>query len=515
MDSRKKIVDFASVGRRELNRGQTVRAVLWSALAFGAVALIAELAFVLRGHRVALPILILPLLLAGGVMAACYLRFRFSHHRAIRHMDRFFDLKEGLVTADEHLREGRNEEIHELQLNHTGRALEPLNPQQLRPGFPKRIFTLAGALFILSIVLLFVDDSRAVKEQQAEEAAVSALSEELADELEQMMEELREQDDPQTAELLEDPSLKRMIEEFQGSRDRKAVMRKLAEIDRRLTQMQSELDTRADENYLMELAEQLRKSRETEAIGDALAQRDYRQAAKELEAMQMNEQSGAQEQLALEKLAAQVGEAEKSMSQNESGSRRSAQEMSRQIQKMSEENKRNGECSNQTRNSMNESMQKNSNSMRQVAAKRQAQSALNQLGQQLQQCQNRMSGQGQRPGQGNSPGSQGEGENPGGLLAGEGVDRSRRPPGMSSPSEGQLDQLSGQLGEGESQKMIEDALSGTGSASGGGAERGTVDYKQQVEDFVRREDIPEEMKQGVKTYFKQIHEMSSDAPSEE
>ena len=511
MSSRIRIAEFVRNGRQELNRSQKVRAGLWAALAFGAVALVAELLFVLRGHRVALPVLLLPLLLAGAVMAICYLRFRFSHHRAILHIDRFFKLKEGLVTADEHLREGCSEEIHELQLSHTDRALQPLDPAQLRPRFPRRIFALAAGLFLVFMALLAVDDSQAVKDQQAEEDAVATLSEALADELEEAMDELLEQADPETAALLEDPALKRMLEEFQGSRDRKAVMRKLAEIDRRLTQMQSELDTRADENYLMELAEQLRQSSETEAIGDALAQHDYRKAAQALEAMQMNSQSGAQERLALEKMAAQIGEAEKSMSQNESGSRRSAKEMSRQIRKMSEECKRNGQCSSQTSNSMNESMQRNANSMRQVAARRNAQSALSRMNRQMQQCQSRAGGQGQRPGQCNNPGMGGTGQKPGGKGAGEGVDRSRRPPGMVSGSDGQLEHLSGQLGEGESQKMIEEALSGTGVASEGAAGRGAVDYEQKVEDFVRREDIPEEMKHGVKNYFEQIHEVDRDA----
>jgi hypothetical protein len=123
MDTKHRIRKFAEAGREQLNAGERVRAALWALLAFGVLTLVVESIFVLRGYRVARPILLLPLLIAIVTAISAYARFRFSHHRAVGHIGRFFDLKEGLVTADEHIREGRGDEIHELQLEHTGRAL--------------------------------------------------------------------------------------------------------------------------------------------------------------------------------------------------------------------------------------------------------------------------------------------------------------------------------------------------------------------------------------------------------
>ncbi|MBN2702841.1 MAG: hypothetical protein JXR23_01385 [Pontiellaceae bacterium] len=550
METRRRITAFARNGHEQLNRAEKVRAVLWSAMAFGMIALLAELVFVLRGYRVLVPVLLFPLLVSIAVAVGCYVRFRYSYRRAVGHMDRFFNLKDGLVTADEHIREDRRGEIHELQLQHTERMIEPLDPIQIKPRFPCRLLAISLGLFMATFGLLFVDDSEAVKEQQIEEETVLALSDRVAEELEQVLEEMAEQEIPELRELVEDPSLRQLIEDFQGGNDRKAAMRKLSEIDRRLARMQKELDTRADENYLMELAEQLRQSRETAALGNALAKRDYREAAEMLEGMQLNEQSGAEQRAALEKMAAQIGETEKNMSQNESASRRNAQEMAQQIQKMAQQqqqasgkgeqrseqsgeesgsegqpSEQQGQKSSQNRNGVNESMQRSGNSMRQVAARREARSALNQLSQAVRQGQNQMSGQGQQPGegqgqgQGQQPGEgQGQGQQsgeqpggqPGGNAAGEGVDRSRRPPGESSPSDGTLEHLSGQLGEGESEKMVEDAASGTGVALGLGSGRGDVGYEQKLEDFVRREDVPEEMKHGVRSYFQQIHELETE-----
>jgi hypothetical protein len=58
--------------------------------------------------------------------------------------------------------------------------------------------------------------------------------------------------------------------------------------------------------------------------------------------------------------------------------------------------------------------------------------------------------------------------------------------------------------------MVEDAASGTGVSSGLGMGRGDVGYEQKLEDFVRREDVPEEMKYGVRSYFQQIHELETE-----
>lgn len=497
LDLKQQISHLVCEGRERLNAGERLRSGAWALFAFGVFALFFELSYLLRGHRVALPILLLPLLLAGSVALVRYLRFRYSHRKAVGHMDRVFDLKEGLITADEHIREGRDDEIHRLQLQHTRDGLAPHDHTGLRGAFPVRLFSVSLLIAAVAIGLLFVDDSLAVKQARAESEAVLALSEALVEELEEAFENVLEEMDEEAAELLKDPALKEMIDTFEAGGDRRAVMRKLSEIDSRLARMQSELDTRADENYLMELAEQLRQSQETRALGEALSQRNYRQAAEALENMKLGENASADRREALEKLAARIGETEKSMSSSQSGSRRNAQEMSKQIKKMAQEQKKSGQCSSESRSGVNKSMSKNGKSMKQLGARKKAQSGLEQLRKKLKQQQQACAGSG------------GTGQKPSGKGAGEGIDRSFRPPGMESPATGRQEQLSGQLGEGESETQIEETASGSGTASGGGLEKAAAGYQQQLEAFVRREDVPEEMKHGVKTYFKQIHTLEN------
>lgn len=499
-ETKHRIRAFTEAGREHLNAGERLRAGIGSLLVFGAVALLAALPFVLRGFRVDRRILGVPLVLATVLAVGFYLRQRYSHRKAVGYADRFFGLKEGLITADEHIREGREEEIHRLQLEHTQQTIQPHDPAVLRGAFPRKMFSLALLLIALSGGLLVLDDSLAVQQARAEAEATTALSEALAEELGVALEELTERMDADAADMLEDPTLKKMMRELPVDGDRKALMRRLSEIDRHLAMMQNELDTRADENYLAELAQQLRQSRETSALGKALSQRKYKQAADELNQMKLDPKAGAAKQKTLEKLASKIEQTEKSMASSQSGSRRDARAMSQQIQKMQQEQKSSGQGSKECQNKVNQSLGKSGSGMKKLGARKQAKSALDQLRKKLQQGQSQCAGNGSKPGSG--------------LQAGDGVDWSRRNPRESSPSVGTLEHLSGQLGEGESQKRIEDAASGAGVASDSGAERAADDYTQQVEAFVLREDIPEEMKHGVKTYFKQIHQVNSEPDKE-
>jgi len=67
-------------------------------------------------------------------------------------------------------------------------------------------------------------------------------------------------------------------------------------------------------------------------------------------------------------------------------------------------------------------------------------------------------------------------------------------------------QIQGQKGAGPSEKQVESAASGTGVSYGGDGPKKKIEHKKQMESFIEREDIPETMKNGVKEYFKRIHE---------
>ena len=64
--------------------------------------------------------------------------------------------------------------------------------------------------------------------------------------------------------------------------------------------------------------------------------------------------------------------------------------------------------------------------------------------------------------------------------------------------------MSGTHGTGPSTTSVEEAGSGAGSGTAI-SEHQRQEYQRQLESFVRREDIPETVKAGVKAYFENIH----------
>jgi len=501
---KEQINEFSASGQAYLNAGARVLAGLWALVALGGVGSLVGLIFVARGHRVPLWLILFPVAMAVTVAIGFYLRNRYSRHQAVCESDHFFELNEGLITADEHIRKNREEEIHRLQLEHTQRRIERHDPAALRLRFPRKLFGVALLLVVASVVLWMKDDSLAVQNAKRERAAIRALSKELEEELSNALEDLQKKLEKESAELVKDPALKKMIEEFPKDGDRKTVMRRLSEIDLHLAEMQASLDTRADEKYLKELAAELSKSRETAALGKALSRKKYKQASKELEKMKLSKKMSSAEQKRLSKMASTIEKMDASMSSNKSASRRSAREMSKQIQKMSKQCKKSGKCSSQCRNAVNKSLSKSGQCMQTLSQRRKARSALSKLRRKLQQGQKKCSSC-------NKPGGQCcSGKKPGtGLKAGDGVNRSRRDPSEKSPNTGNPEHLTGILNEGDSEKEILNASSGTGSRSGGGSKNSAAGYKHQLEAFVEREDVPEEMKFGVKKYFDKIHRLDS------
>ena len=59
---------------------------------------------------------------------------------------------------------------------------------------------------------------------------------------------------------------------------------------------------------------------------------------------------------------------------------------------------------------------------------------------------------------------------------------------------------------------MEDADSGSG-ISGKRANAKARDFSSQIESFVQRDDVPEEMKLGVREYFERIHEVEIEEPN--
>lgn len=93
----------------------------------------------------------------------------------------------------------------------------------------------------------------------------------------------------------------------------------------------------------------------------------------------------------------------------------------------------------------------------------------------------------------------------GGLEAGTGSSDRERSDDGNPDFTADREALKGLKGDGPSLTRILDAESGSGTSSRG-ADAVQRDYQRQFESYVEREDIPEDLKAGVRNYFLRIHQ---------
>jgi len=90
---------------------------------------------------------------------------------------------------------------------------------------------------------------------------------------------------------------------------------------------------------------------------------------------------------------------------------------------------------------------------------------------------------------------------------GLGTDESRRNQRDEDLNNENYTKLKGQQGKGPVQKKVEAADSGFGTSNRKGAAK-QRDFQHQMGSYMTRDDIPEDMKQAMREYYKDIHQVA-------
>jgi hypothetical protein len=403
----------------------------------------------------------------------------------------------------------------------------------------------------------FKQDSPEVRLKKQQETLTLESTEQINLQIKDALEQLAKQlDEKELDKVVDVNALKEKVEQLKETQDIKEAMRQYAQLEKNLGDILSSLKQQKEEQLLDRMGKQLQKDDDSKALGNQLTQKEYDSASKELEKYKIDPQAELKmQQEQLEKLKTMAGRMAEEAGRNETGQSQQtsqsgqqtpqsgqqnpqsqsrisqlAQQLNQSVsqasdtlqQAMRQTQQNNGQqseqscqaCQQATQNA-NQSLNNMGQYLQQLSAKRQAQSMMQQMlnslsqGQQglgqCQQCNGNMPGAGQ-----NNNGQRGDGAGQGGREAGIGAGSAKNTePGKDAP-DGQKTQLQGIQGTGPSQTSTEE--SGAGSDSSNTAKvRENLQYKQQVESFVRREDVPEAVKAGVKAYFENIHN-TTEAP---
>jgi|APTNR8051073442_1049403.scaffolds.fasta_scaffold06504_2 hypothetical protein len=549
-----RISSFVAAVRARLNRVWLARVCSGTLFAVALGLLLWCGFWVLRGYAVPRLGYLTAAVVVPSITLVAWLLGRYSPRQSALFADHHFGLKDALVSHLGFREKNRDGEFVVLQQEVTAERVAQLSPKTIPMQWPRRLLGAAAVLLLSCFLMAFKTPSAAVLEKLAIEQETTRKTEEINEEIERQVEEMLKSASDEEQELLQPDEWRRWVKELRETKDQKAAMRQYAELEQRLAEAAQKLGQRDQEHLLAKAAQELGQEAALKPLAKSLEEKDYRKAADQLRQMELKadvqKPDEAQKELARLKSSAQrmaaaarsyqqrsgqqgsEGKGQQSQSQAQSGQQgekgqkgqqgqsgqqggqsQQGQQQSmdqqmaaleqsvQQFQQSLQQKQSQSQC--QSRQSQaNQALQKLCQSMCQCAGKRDAAKKLASLCQCMSQCQGFLCDK-----QGQSL-SQCMGQKSGKGI-GAGSVESRRHESELAQDNGRRDQLQGQKGAGPSDTTTESADSGTGTATRA-AQLKDRPWQRQMESFIQREDVPPEVKDGVREYFKGIQQVGEE-----
>ncbi len=543
--------------RLRLNRHLGMDILIRCLGAAGAVLILVGLGYILRGYHVPLVWYPVVLILAIATTVAWWVLRRRSFDEAARYTDEHFQLRDTVRSYEGFSRAEKHEGVYELQAEYTGGAVESLRAADVKYRWPVRTAIVCGMLLFSSALLTLKADSPRITEARRQAEQTLAATEQINEQIAEALEELEEEtEDEEVEKLIAPEQLKKLAEQLKETPDLKDAMRQYANLEKQLHKVLSKLERRKDEKLYQQMGKVLQRHNEAKELGDRLLKKQYKEAAQELRKYKIDKEATPEEQrkqlekvksvakkmaqaakqsdatckaaeLAkqLDKAANNTGQASKSSSKGSGAQRpQGAPQSSQNSGAKGASSKSSGAKASSTKGAasggsgsegagsegeggegVNDSLDQMGDSLDGLDAKCKASSAIQSLCKSLSECQGKL-GDGSCSGNGQNPGScpGGNGPNDGGLEPGSGHSDRTNSNINNTRSTGDKSVLKGQKSKGPSINTTEAASDGSGSSAGSN-KRLIKQYQHQAESFIRREDVSETVKSGVKEYFESIH----------
>ena len=527
MAKKAQLQHFVHRWKVKINRNRLLHSLSGGVLVMAIGAVIVCIAFVWRGHAVSPLWFLLPGSLGLVEILVMYPLLRLRDDRAAHHADGTFQLKQGLTSACFFAGQGLHDGIYHLQAEHTARQTHKIDLDNMRLPKPWRKTAATCIIIALMVWLCTFNDSPAVTEQKAEAKLTEAKTTEIKKHLQQAVEELKQQLSDAEQKLFEKSELAEIVDELQATPNRKEALRQYARIEKKLRDYSVKLSTKRDEKFAAQMGRQLQKGKETKELAQKMLEKKYRQAGAVLKKFSQKSGKGLQNaRKDLDKLRSATNRMEAAC--RESGDSKSdlknqtsklceqANQLQQALQQAEQSDCKDGKFKGEKiayKNGQydgkkpgqlsefqlgaNERLASLSKSLNELDARKIFLRRLDEMRKNLGQCQRYMvSSQYMLASQ------KGIGKAPDGRMDNSTSERT---------DQAQATQVNPLLGAGPSQIAIEDAESGTGTARVGRAARKEL-FRTQVEALVRREDVPADLKDGVKSYFEIIHKDGQKRP---
>lgn len=510
---------FLRAFRRRATLATALHALIWCLTGAVAAVLAYALTWRVRGYQV--PWEFYPIILFWALVVAALwtlaktLTLTETAHQA----DLKFNLKDGLSSTLRFAKQNQVGEVFDLQKQQVATQIASRSAKEIPLATPWKAACLSAGALILAIWLATLPNSEAIQTRLDSEAEMLSRTSAVKDEIESSMEELLNELDEDEKAALDVEEMKDWVKDLEETKDQKEALRQLAQFEQKVAKAIEGLEARKDEKALQLAAAELDKSDLAAArqLGQKLELKDFKDAAEDLKNLkptkknaQGRELSKAERQKMIEKLRENTRRMANGAKGNENlkapqGGKANAREMKGMaellddLDRAAEEfDQEMGEL-NENDEELDEAINDFMKRMNNLDARKRLRGKLSRMRKKLGQSQGQIAGtsQGMQQQQQNGPG------------LGFGTDNRRREGETEMPDQMAAQRLKGLKGSGPSESTVEDAESGTG-ISGRRAAVQQRSFARQMESFVARDDVPEEMKVGVREYFERIHEVEID-----
>ena len=499
-----KVNSFIHSVKKRLNNIFLYNNILRTVITCALCSSLLSLTFVLRGYRAPY----LPIYFSIVIITSLFILFFINKKRtlndATHYADHFYNLNDGLVSSIFLLNQKKSKTIHKLQIQDTVNKIENVSVNQIPFDLQFRnLFLSCLSIGVLLYLLSFEDSPEFIQQRLIAENNIEKSSQIKEELLKEVIAMKKDMDDEQKKWLKENKILKD-IQDLKADPKLKESLKAYAKIEKKLRTLQKKFSTKADEKFLRSLADDLKKYSSTNRLGRELSKKDYKKAAKMLDNMKLKkstkENMKSKKLTSLKKLKKSTSKLSKRKSSNSPLNKNisefndSMKELNQNFEDAESEMSEKGElgkmsdqqCSASTQK-MNASLDKFGNKISQIDSKKSFAMKMGQMMNAFAQSNSKMLGKSPGKGIGSSPGN-----------------KSRKAPEPTKALSKNNSQLKGMLGAGKSTIEIEDTGSGYG-ISNIKSKQAQKQYQHTLESIVQREDIPEELKQGVKAYFNSIH----------
>ncbi|MCW1887634.1 hypothetical protein OKA04_23050 [Luteolibacter flavescens] len=537
------LLSFLDAVRRRLDRGIASRIGARCLLAAAGTCLVWAVAWRAFGYAAPRVGYAVALGLALLVFVIALIASRRNSTDAALAADETFGLKDGLLSWLGFRSKGGDGEVYQLQERMLAARVSSLDPAGVPLVHPKRSYGIGVLLAVIAAVLAFLPHSQAVRDRIASEELTAMRSAEVKKQVEEAVEELIKDLGEEERKVLDPAKLRELAKQLAETKDQREAEKQIAKFEQELAKAMQGLEARQDEAVIKLSAEELAKSSLADArqLGKQLDAKDFEKAKQELGEMKPEgkEKMTPEELEQLKKNAAKAKEMAKRMAdgarqrnfgkkmkpgdkmdgeqmQANPGNQQPLQEMldemdadARQLGAKLEQGEFDPDAEAMAMK-LGEKMDKLGDRLGQLGARQKAKDKLGKLRAGMSEARQFAQGQSQTLGLGRS---MAQGQQPGGKQAGRGSVESRRDGRDELKDNNNRAEIKGNPnGEGPSSNTVESAESGTGIAGRAGVAK-QRDFRRQMESLVRRDDIPEELKLGVREYFERVHE-TGDAPAE-